>query len=195
MKESIKNKILLSLELGGLLFTDMLLLSRKPYSSSVKIVNKRMKEVSNLLFPVLSGKERSLRNVIYKLKKDGLIEYKETGEEKKILITQKGRDLITKNKDNIGFPEARYLSIETPETKKTLSIIIFDIPEKDRNKRAWLRSAMKNIGFKQLQQSVWAGNVPIPEDFLNDLKELKILKFVEVFSVGKRGTIEKQSFE
>jgi len=194
MRDSIKNKILLSLEMGELLITDLLLLSRRPYSSGVKLVNKRIKEVSSLLFPVISGKERSLKNVIYKLKKDGLIEYRESSQGREIAITQKGKYLLEKTESDI-LPRRRYSIEESTESDKSLKIIIFDIPEKERRKRDWLRSVIKNLGFNQLQQSVWAGNKPIPESLLKDIKELKLLNFVEIFSVDKKGTIKKALFE
>ena len=194
MRESIKNKILLSLELGELLITDLLIMSRRPYSSGTKIINKRIKEIYPLLFPILSGREKSLKNIIYKLKKDGLIGYETTDRGRSIFITQSGKEFVKKLNKN-ALPVTRYYHRDLQETDKSLKIIIFDIPEKERNKRDWLRAVIKNLGFNQLQQSVWVGNKPIPESFLSDLKELKLLNFVEIFSVGKRGTIEKQSFE
>ncbi len=174
------------------MITDVMIMSRRPYSSGAKAVNKRIGEILTSLIPDPSDKntEKGLRNTIYKLKKDGLIDYEETNRGRKILITQKGKDFITRSKESL-LPPRRYFSVESQKSDKGLKIIIFDIPESERRKRNWLRSAIKNLGFNQLQQSVWAGNASIPELFLVDIKELNLLNFVEIFSVNKKGTIQK----
>jgi len=199
MKKSIKNAILFSLEAGGFLVSELIAIATSSYGSSGSQINKRSEHVMDLMFGQLSGgeeryKEKSIRNVIYKLKKDDLIDYKDTNKGKEIYITPKGKNSIIKsNKESL--PDTEYDQAKESGGKKSIKIIIFDIPEKERRKRYWLRSAIKNLGFKQLQLSVWAGNNSIPEDFLKDLKELKILKFVEIFSIGKLGTIEPIKLE
>ena len=46
-------------------------------------------------------------------------------------------------------------------------IVVFDIPEKDRRARDDLREKLKELGFGQLQESVWVS----PYHFEDDLKE------------------------
>src|SRR3989344_5467350 len=41
-------------------------------------------------------------------------------------------------------------------------IISFDIPEKNRIVRNWLRNQIKIFGYKMLQQSLWIGPGPFP---------------------------------
>jgi DNA-binding transcriptional regulator PaaX len=195
MRKSIKSGILFVLELGGILVSDLIAVTTSPYGSSENYINKKSMETMDLIFghlPETSGgyKEKNLKNVIYKLKKDGLIDYKDTSEGRSLFLTNKGKSFlkIVKNK---GFPYKKYTRDQSSESDKSLKIIIFDIPEKERGKRDWLRDVIKNLGFTKLQQSVWAGNNAIPEDFLSDLEEMKILRFVEIFSVSKKGTIEK----
>lgn len=197
MRRSLKNGILVALELGGLLIADAIILSHSPYSKNAKIINKRVKEILVSFFPNSAEKDtkRSLKNAIYKLKKDGLIGYEDTTQGKSLFITQKGKEYLNKENRKSTFPDRKYPRDTGIQEDKSLKIIIFDIPEKERNKRDWLRAVIKNLGFKHLQQSVWAGSNPIPKSFLEDLKELQILRFVEIFSVSRTGTIEKQSFE
>ena len=77
-----------------------------------------------------------------------------------------------------------------PERDDTTKVIIFDIPEKERYKRDWIRVSLLQLGFKMLQKSVWIGKVKIPEEFINDLKFMKIHSCVHIFSAEKLGTID-----
>ena len=70
-------------------------------------------------------------------------------------------------------------------------IIAFDVPEREREKRRWLRLALISLGFQKVQQSVWAGNIRIPAEFIEDMKENAILSYVHIFSVAQSGTLEK----
>lgn len=77
------------------------------------------------------------------------------------------------------------------EPEKTLKIIAFDIPETEKKKRGWLREAMRFLGFSMLQRSVWIGKNKIPEDFLLDLKDGGLVKYVHILEVGARGTVKE----
>ena len=72
-----------------------------------------------------------------------------------------------------------------------LIIIAFDIPEKLRRKRNWIRKVLVGLDFKMIQKSVWQGTTKIPEDFLQDLNDLKIIDFIEIFQISKKGSLEK----
>ena len=66
--------------------------------------------------------------------------------------------------------------------KKSKSIIIaFDIPETQKKRREWLRVELRNLGFEMLQRSVWFGPAPLPADFIDSLKFLKILSHIKFF--------------
>jgi hypothetical protein len=47
-------------------------------------------------------------------------------------------------------------------------MIIFDVPEKKRRYRDYLRQMLKTLDFKELQKSIWVTPYPIP-DFLKEL--------------------------
>ena len=133
---------------------------------------------------------KRIENLIYRLKKDGLIKKVDSPNGNPILtITAKGRrkrDLLEKSY-TLQLPDKNYDS----EKSSDLIIISFDISEKERHKRDWLRSVLKNLGLRMLQRSVWIGKVKISEDFLNDLRKINIINSVEIFSVGKTGTIKQ----
>ena len=53
-------------------------------------------------------------------------------------------------------------------------IIFFDIPEKKKEKRNYLRSVIKVIGFKEFQKSVWVYPYKIPIFLTEILRNEKI---------------------
>jgi len=130
-------------------------------------------------------KAQQFYSLLNKLKNQGFI--KKEGKNKKTIwsITQKGLEklkIIKEKKLNIDYPK---------EKGDKLIIITFDIPEKEKHKRYWLRSVLVALDFKLLQKSVWIGKTKIPSDFLNDLKDQKMLNYVHIFKISKSGTINK----
>ena len=130
-------------------------------------------------------KTQQFYSLLNKLKNQGFI--KKEGKNKKTIwsITQKGLEklkIIKEKKLNIDYPK---------EKGDKLIIITFDIPEQEKHKREWLRSVLVALDFKLLQKSVWIGKTKIPSDFLNDLKDQKMLNYVHIFKISKSGTINK----
>ncbi len=75
------------------------------------------------------------------------------------------------------------------EKGESPTIVAFDIPERFRARRAMLREALGMLDYKLLQQSVWIGKNKIPAEFLEDLRDAGIIRFVHIFEVKKEGTI------
>lgn len=53
-------------------------------------------------------------------------------------------------------------------------IIIYDIPENLKKERDWFRRHLVKFEYIMIQRSVWVGPSPLPKDFLDYLKEIKI---------------------
>jgi CRISPR/Cas system-associated endoribonuclease Cas2 len=125
------------------------------------------------------------RAVVSRLHSEGLVERSERGKNGIVKITEKGKKKLIDTKSNI-FPDKDY------EFKKSSSplLFMFDIPEKQRNKRAWLRSVLVRMEFQMIQKSVWLGRVKIPEEFLEDLRKLRIIQFIEILEITKTGTLK-----
>lgn len=130
---------------------------------------------------IVEDRKNKLRAYISKMKHDGLI--KESNN--KFTISDKGKVKLGKLRNSL--PERHYNS----DTQINPIIISFDIPERFRRKRDWLREVVKNLGFKMVHQSVWIGNVKIPKDFIFDLENLKILEFIEIFEISRTGSLKK----
>ena len=118
-------------------------------------------------------KKESVRVGLSRLHMKGYLENSSSG----WLITEKGKKYIQ---------NVRLLSyISSPFKKNQLSdtIIAFDIPEKNRVIRNWLRNQIKIFDYKMLQQSLWIGPGPLPSSFLKRLKDLNIRKNIKTFKI------------
>ena len=157
------------------------------YGASYYELNKNLRKIEGeRLYRELEYKERQrFSNLISKLKQEGLIEGDRTGWK----ITRVGQEKLNK----IQEVKNRKVSLSPfayeNKTSKEFTLVIFDIPEECKEKRNWLREVLIVLGFKLLQKSVWIGKTVIPENFLKDLKRLKIFQHIHVFSVFKSGTI------
>src|SRR3989344_2354485 len=128
--------------------------------------------------------EQRFYDAVNYLKRNGFIEKKKGKKDKKIsfwAITKKGKEKFARE----NYKNGNYVS----EDDSVLRIIIFDIPEKERRKRDWLRESIREIGFSLLQGSVWIGKKKIPEEFMNNINEAGIFKHVHIFSIDNEGTI------
>jgi len=137
--------------------------------------------------PILEDRVERLRyhqavsKALYKLKAEGFVtasdhEWKRTG---------KGKQALEK----LQMRPTRHFT-PAPGAKE-LKIITFDIPERSRALRDWLRAALRNLGMTKLQQSVWAGSVALPEEFFEALRRLHLLSHVEIFAATKSGTLKQ----
>ena len=131
--------------------------------------------------------------MLSKLKKDGLLKA-ENNDNVSVKLTSKGKKYLAMlNKRRINaLPINSYNDSKSgSKNDDRLIIVIFDIPERERRKRAWLRLALKNIGLRLIQQSVWVGKVQIPKEFLDDIRELQLVNFVEIFEITKSGSLNQ----
>ena len=152
----------------------------------------------------LYGKERSVSkkyfnqdrhkfyNLLFYLRKQGFVKREERLNKKPSwVLTRAGIVKLNKLKEKrsgLKFTEKR-------DKKDFLKIIVFDIPEKEKLKRAWLRSQLTILDFKMLQKSVWIGNSKLPEEFLKDLDDLGISRYIHIFGITKSGTLGMPDFK
>lgn len=123
--------------------------------------------------------DKTFKNTLARLKKDGLIEKTETGIWQ---ITSYGKNWFAKFKN-------KNYHLDIPKSKNKNLIVIFDIPEKHRPKRDLLRAELVALGFEYLQKSVWFGAGPLPEKFIKFLRNLEILNNVHIFEIKSFGTL------
>lgn len=118
----------------------------------------------------LSAKKH--RDMLYYLKRQGLIKSKTLHNKKLVSLTKKGALKILLTKASKGTIESR--------SDGLLQLIIFDIPENPlaRNKRDVLRRILKKLQFKKLQASVYYRDKPIPQEAKQYLKESGLNRFI-----------------
>ncbi len=116
-----------------------------------------------------------------RLEKQGLI--RKEPKRKMYILTEKGKELVS-------YIEDRYSILDKSWDGK-LRILIFDIPEKKKYCREWLREELFLLNFKELQKSVYVGKYPLPKSFYQEIIQFRLNDFVFVFTIDKVDKKEK----
>ncbi len=126
--------------------------------------------------------EHSLRSTLTRMKRLGLL----NNTSNEWSLTQEGGRFLNAKKSNIK----RFFPIKNRSVKTTFKnlIIIFDIPEKKRRYRDWLRIELVNFGFEQIQKSVWFGP-SLPKNFVEYLNEINLLEYIRFFKANEKDII------
>jgi len=153
-----------------------------------------LKEKKNVLrelaLALKSGEqaEKENRANIYqltsKLKREGLIKVSKN----KLQLTRKGEHKRREFETTLE----RYPAYPAQEAGETI-IVCFDIPESIKSHRAWLRAALRNLKMDMHQKSLWIGRTSLPEKFIEDMNKRGIVKYVDIFSVSRGGTLKKMA--
>lgn len=127
---------------------------------------------------------QSFYSLLNKLKREGIISKKTQSKYSPWYLTKQGKLILNRIKNGNQKKSVRI--------SQTLKIITFDIPERERKKRDRLRRELISLGFDKLQKSVWVGKIEIPEHFIRELRKSDLLSCVQIFSVGKGGTLVEE---
>lgn len=126
------------------------------------------------------------------LKREGLIKKQNNNKRSAWYITKAGRKkyalMQERNKNNLF--SAAYIDF-APLMGGGTTIITFDVPERDRKKRDWLRAALLEMGCQLLQKSVWIGKGSVDEKFIHALQERGMVDYVHIFSIDRKGTMHE----
>ena len=125
----------------------------------------------------------SVHTIVNRMEKNGLLrKYDERWS-----LTKEGKNSF--NKKNFGikkFFQSKNVIDNRMKTKNL--IIIFDIPEKKKRYREWLRLELVGFGFTLIQKSVWLGPA-LPQEFIEYLSEVSLLKHVRFFRATEKDLI------
>ncbi len=163
------------------------------YSSSYKELRRQLYGYQYSKFkeiPKTHSKRNTIATTIWRLKKQGFIKTDSQGEWH---TTERGKEYLKKalSENKIFKPKYGGYDSHQLQMRKDPVIVIFDIPERQKIKRGWLRTELKILGFKQLQKSVWIGKGPLPEKFIKKLIQLNIFQYIHIFEIKQRGTVPK----
>lgn len=114
-------------------------------------------------------KEGNIRTIISRLKYKGLIQKDGTA----YRITDAGSNYL-KNQNN-----------KEKSWDGKWRMVFFDIPEKQRKHRNWIRAYLDRIEYRPLQKSVFLGKHPFEETFFSELMEKNLYKYVRIITVGE----------
>lgn len=165
-KSELKQKIILLLVAGVALG-----FSRSP-KNYFRILDEVAKEWKNIERKRLFGVVREFYNeriVDYKEDKDGIVE---------IILTKEGKKKALKY-------QIDEIEIKKPDKwDGKWRIVIFDIPEKKKKAREALRNKLKDLGFKELQKSVFVLPYECEDeiDFIAEVFEIRL--YVRYMVVG-----------
>ena len=160
-----KLKLLEFFEESSAAISDLLFIFTLPYGTSrgraEHLLRKKYKQDAR--WEIENTEKRKFAYLLHHLRKDKLVEDVGLRSGRLMRLSAKGREILQKLRDrkSNALPNTRY------ETNKDddLKIIIFDIPEDERRKRDWLRSALKNLKFSMLQKAFGWANASYPRGF------------------------------
>lgn len=131
----------------------------------------------------------TIRCTLSRLKKQGLVDRTADGWQ----ITKTGEKYWREklSRSDVSTPTATDTgsATATRSNSSDLMIVLYDIPESRRPERDWLRRELQWLGFEMKQQSVWIGPAPLPQELIQALKRLQLIRFCNFFRVKKEEII------
>jgi hypothetical protein len=126
-------------------------------------------------------KPRSISAALQRLQKQGLV----MRENKQWTLTKIGKNFMESSFQYKKFRNKRKLSPKDNVKR----IVIFDVPEKEKEKRNWLRGELIYHEYEPLQKSVWIGYRSLLPEFIKTIDFLNMNSYVHIFSIKDEGTI------
>ena len=123
---------------------------------------------------------RYLFQLIREFKRDRLVEYRESfNGETEITLTEQGKKVVL-------LFDLDKIKIQNPLVwDGKWRIVMFDIPEKKRNARDALRDKLKELGFREVQRSVFIHPFPCDEEISFIVEVFEIRNCVRLAEVNK----------
>ena len=118
--------------------------------------------------------KQSVKNSLSKLHSKNYIKYYGTS----IKITKEGKKYIKRRN---AFLKTFNATFDKNQEKNLL--VLFDIPEDKKSEREWLRRHLIKFGYIMVQKSVWVGPSPLPKEFINYIKKIKLQGFIKTFKL------------
>lgn len=112
---------------------------------------------------------RSFANAVRRLERKNLVGIRTRDGQEFWSLTKEGEKFVRLIK-------ARMHYAGNQRWDKKWRLVVFDIPEKIRGRRDYLRKELNYLGFHQLQKSVWVSPYPLPPEFSEIVSELNLGK-------------------
>lgn len=133
--------------------------------------------VNAFFLPALRNyKKESVRNNFYHLQKSGHIKKLNNH----FAISKNGKSYLEKNTK----PQLKNFNSEKNNGPKNL-LLLYDIPEDKKKERDWFRRTLVRFGFIMIQKSVWVGPSPLPKEFIDYVKSIKLKENIKTFKLER----------
>ena len=120
--------------------------------------------------------DNTIRSTLSHMKHEGLIE----NHDHCWHITQGGKKYVRRKMDSLE----QFPNIFKKDAPRNL-IVMFDVPETQKAEREWLRWHLKKFNYIMIQRSVWVGPSPLPKEFMEYLKKIKLKSTIKTFRLAK----------
>lgn len=132
----------------------------------------------------------SLSSILYRLKKEGLVAKSGPDKKSRWSITSKGRGFLERTaqrKPPLPALEHRTL----PPKDKMIRLVSFDVPERQRAKRDWLRKELISCDYRPLHRSVYIGMRALPIELMDEITALGLNGHIQIAGIKQKGTLVK----
>ena len=126
---------------------------------------------------------------LHYLKKQKLVIKKKGKTKSHWVLTPHGREKIQQYRKSRLDPFSAAQTIFVKPQGGGVTIVAYDVPERERRKRDWIRMCLAEMACEKIQKSVWVARGALDQDFIQALRERNLLGRVHIFAVTKQGTI------
>lgn len=131
------------------------------------------------------AREREYSRLLRYMKQQGLIKYSTKDYEHGVQLTKKGEARVRE-------VELENLKIKKPRRwDNTWRVVLFDIPEQYKYGRDHLSAKLKQLGFIQLQKSVWVHPFPCKDEVSAVVLQYNINRYVTYLETSHIDSQEK----
>lgn len=155
---------------NGLIETaDIILEGPQPLGRAYDKKIKNQKKFHDYYEELKNIKENSLKTMLWRLERKGLIK----------------RNKNNLSLTNLGLEYFKKVEKNKEEWDGKWRIIMFDIPEKLKKERAWLRGRLYGLNYKLFQKSVFIGKYPMDEDLFKEITKRQLNNYINLLTVGE----------
>jgi phenylacetic acid degradation operon negative regulatory protein len=116
------------------------------------------------------------------LKKRGYIKIENLKGKEGVLLTQRGEEKALGTKLKLIREKYKNLKLKKRKDGKWL-MVVFDIPERKRKWRDFLRENLQNLGFIFFQKSIWVSPYEVRRKLERMLRESQLDRYVKIFLI------------
>lgn len=133
---------------------------------------------------------RQFYRTLNHLKRQGLVVKKKHAAASSWMLTRDGKEKKRRDEERRQDPFSSAQAVFAKPHGGGITVISYDIPERERRKRDWIRMCLMEMDCEKIQKSVWVGRGALDENFMHALRARDLLGRVHIFMVTKYGTIK-----